>query len=76
MDRRYVNLILILLFVALAVWVDLPRGENDPGIKIGEFQRSMQPVLGLDLRGGMQVLLVPPKVSTLTNRRWKILPAF
>lgn len=61
MDRRYVNLILILLFVALAVWVDLPRGENDPGIKIGEFQRSMQPVLGLDLRGGMQVLLRPPE---------------
>jgi preprotein translocase subunit SecD len=56
MDRRYVNFILILILVAGIVWVDLP---HTTGVKIGEFQRSLNPVLGLDLRGGMQVLLAP-----------------
>ena len=42
------------------VWVDLPRAEGSTGIKIGGFERSLNPVLGLDLRGGMQVLLAPP----------------
>jgi len=54
MDRRYINLILILLLLAVAIWADLP---SNPGVKIGEFQRSMQTVLGLDLQGGLQVLL-------------------
>jgi len=61
MNRRYVNLILILLLLAIAIWVDLP---NNPGIKIGKFERSFETVLGLDLRGGMQVILsVPPEVT-------------
>ena len=59
MDRRYINFILILILVAGIVWVDLPRAEGSTGIKIGEFQRTLNPVLGLDLRGGMQVLLAP-----------------
>lgn len=59
MDRRYVNLILILILVAGIIWVDLPRKEGDTGIKIGNFERTLNPVLGLDLRGGMQVLLSP-----------------
>lgn len=55
MSRRYVNLILILLVAAAAIWADLP---GNPGIKIGDnFQRSMKTVLGLDLQGGLQVLL-------------------
>ncbi len=61
MNRRYVNLIIILLLLAVAIWVDLP---NNPGINIGNFKRSFDTVLGLDLRGGMQVILsVPPEVS-------------
>lgn len=59
MDRRYVNLILILILVAAIIWVDIPRAEGSTGLKIGNFQRTLNPVLGLDLRGGMQVLLSP-----------------
>lgn len=64
MDRRYINFILILLLVAAIVWVDLPRAEGSTGIKIGTFERSLNPVLGLDLRGGMQVLLAPKEGTT------------
>lgn len=64
MDRRYINFILILLLVAAIVWVDLPRAEGSTGIKIGTFERSLNPVLGLDLRGGMQVLLAPKEGIT------------
>ncbi len=59
MDRRYINLIFILVLLAAVIWVDIPRAEGSKGLKIGTFERSMQPVLGLDLRGGMQVLLSP-----------------
>ena len=54
MNRRYINLVIILILLAAAVWIDLP---GNPGIKIGDFTRSMETVLGLDLQGGMQVLL-------------------
>lgn len=54
MNRRYINLIVILVVVALAIWINLP---NNPGIQVGEFSRSLETVLGLDLRGGLQVLL-------------------
>jgi preprotein translocase subunit SecD len=67
MDRRYVNLILILILVAAIIWVDLPRAEGQKGLKIGEFERTLNPVLGLDLRGGMQVLLAPEEGITATR---------
>ncbi|MCC6148518.1 MAG: protein translocase subunit SecD [Anaerolineaceae bacterium] len=54
MNRRYINLIIILILFAAAIWVDLP---NNSGIHIGSFNRSLDTVLGLDLQGGMQVLL-------------------
>lgn len=59
MSQRYVALILILLLLAGAVWVVLP---GNPGIEIGDFSRSLKTQLGLDLQGGMQVLLeaIPP----------------
>lgn len=63
MDRRYINLILILVIVIAAVWMVLP---SNPGISIGEFTRTMKPVLGLDLRGGMQVLLKPSGDAAVT----------
>jgi len=51
--RNYITLALILLLVAVAIWIDLPN----PGIHIGSFNRSLDTQLGLDLRGGLQVLL-------------------
>lgn len=67
MDRRYVNLILILVLIAGIIWIDLHRQEGDKGLKIGNFERSLNPVLGLDLRGGMQVLLSPQEGITATR---------
>lgn len=54
MRHRVTILVIILVILAAAIWIVLP---NNPGIKIGEFQRSLDTVLGLDLQGGMQVLL-------------------
>ncbi|NPV76957.1 MAG: protein translocase subunit SecD [Anaerolineae bacterium] len=54
MNRRYINLIIILILLAIAIWIDLP---GNAGIKIGDFKRDLKTVLGLDLQGGMQVLL-------------------
>jgi len=54
MNRRYLFLIVILLVVILGVWINLP---TNPGLKIGNFERTLETQLGLDLRGGVQVLL-------------------
>ncbi len=64
MSQRYnLRLIPILLLVAAAVWVDLP---DNPGIHIGSFHREIRVVRGLDLQGGLRVLLeadLPPDVE-------------
>jgi preprotein translocase subunit SecD len=65
MNRRYINLIVILLLLGISIWVDLP---SNPGIKIGSFERSLKPVLGLDLRGGMQVILSVPSNIAVTQQ--------
>ena len=54
MKRFYITLVVIAVVLGLAIWQNLP---NNPGIYLGNFQRSMELVLGLDLRGGVQVLL-------------------
>lgn len=54
MSSRYINLILIFVLLSLAIWINLP---NNPGIHLGNFNRNLDMVLGLDLQGGMQVLL-------------------
>ncbi len=54
MNQRYVKLILILLLLAVVIWIDLP---NNPGIHFGNTDRNLDTVLGLDLQGGLQVLL-------------------
>lgn len=55
MGQRYnINLILILVLLALVIWIALP---SNPGIHIGNFNRSLKTQLGLDLRGGLRVLL-------------------
>jgi preprotein translocase subunit SecD len=48
------RIIPILILVAGAIWVVLP---NNPGIHIGSFNREIKIVRGLDLQGGLQVLL-------------------
>jgi len=54
MRRQYTTLLVIIILFGLVIWANLP---SNPGISVGTFYRSMQIVLGLDLRGGVQVLL-------------------
>lgn len=54
MKKPIVNLVIILVIVAAAIFVDIPRSN---GFRIGSFTRSGNLYLGLDLQGGMQVLL-------------------
>lgn len=58
--NRKISLVLlaIVLLAAAAIWIDLP---NNPGIHIGSgekaIHRDIRVVQGLDLQGGIQVLL-------------------
>ena len=53
MDRRNnIVFILILLLVAAVIWVDVT-----PSVQIGSWYRSLETKLGLDLKGGLQVLM-------------------
>jgi preprotein translocase subunit SecD len=52
--EKYRNSILIIILVVASIWVVLP---NNPGIHIGGFNRDIKTHLGLDLVGGVQVLL-------------------
>lgn len=54
MKKPIVNLVIILVIVAAAIFVDIPRSNQ---FRIGNFTRSGNLYLGLDLQGGMQVLL-------------------
>jgi preprotein translocase subunit SecD len=62
MERRHTIFLLILVLIAAIVWIDLP--SNVP-ISIGSYVRQHSPSLGLDLRGGLQVLLKPPAGTTI-----------
>jgi preprotein translocase subunit SecD len=48
------RLIFILILLIIAGWINLP---NNPGINIGNYNRAIETRLGLDLVGGVQVLL-------------------
>ena len=50
--RNNVIFILILLLVALVIWIDVTDT-----IQIGSFTRNIEAKLGLDLQGGLQVLM-------------------
>ncbi|MFC1923507.1 protein translocase subunit SecD [Chloroflexota bacterium] len=52
--RTYRWLVIILVIVTLAIWIDLP---NNPGIHVGGINRDIDTRLGLDLVGGVQALL-------------------
>jgi preprotein translocase subunit SecD len=66
MNKNYRQLILVLVVWALVIWANLP---SNPGIHIGTFDRTMKTQLGLDLRGGMRVLLQAdlPEGQTITS---------
>ncbi len=51
--KTTINLVIILFVVAAVVWINLPSSS----IHIGNFVRDLDTKLGLDLRGGMQVVL-------------------
>ena len=69
MKRRYTNLILILVLLAAVIWVDLPSTTKFPLI-----DKSISTVLGLDLRGGMQVILKAdlPEGSEITSESLQV----
>ena len=52
--RTYRWLVIILIVVTVAIWIDLP---NNPGIHIAGINRDINTRLGLDLVGGVQALL-------------------
>lgn len=54
MRRNQRWIILILIILAVAIWIDLP---NNPGIHVLGFERDIATSLGLDLVGGVQALL-------------------
>ena len=53
-QRRWPRLVIIALIILLAAWVVWPQ---NPGLRIGEFEQPLRLVRGLDLQGGLQVLL-------------------
>ncbi|RPI95265.1 MAG: protein translocase subunit SecD [Chloroflexi bacterium] len=58
----YTRLVLIVIVAALAIWVDVNdeiRLYNPFNNETVLFERSIAPRLGLDLQGGLQVLLEP-----------------
>jgi len=54
MQRYQINLIILAVIVALALWIVYP---DNPGIHLGSISRDIQTRLGLDLVGGVQALL-------------------
>jgi preprotein translocase subunit SecD len=65
MQRKYIFLIVILLLALVAILVDVP---NPPQFLNNLMGRDVQPVLGLDLRGGIQVLLQPSSGFQATSQ--------
>ncbi len=52
--KKYRTLILIIIILVIAIWLVIP---NNPGIKLGSYAKDISTHLGLDLVGGVQVLL-------------------
>ncbi|MBN1264558.1 MAG: protein translocase subunit SecD [Anaerolineales bacterium] len=69
MKYRYVRLLIpILILFGLAIWTVLP---DHPGIHLGPIQKDIELVRGLDLQGGLRVLLeanLPESVQVETDR--------
>ena len=63
MKYRYLRIGIIVFLIAVGIWLNFP---NNSGLKIGSFERSLDVVLGLDLQGGLQVLLEVPEGFSAT----------
>lgn len=53
-ERNYILLVLIIFIALVAAWIDLP---DNPGLRLGPFSKEIKVHEGLDLQGGLQVLL-------------------
>jgi len=53
-QRQFLRLIFIIILTSAAVWVVLP---NNPGIHLGNLDCDIEVVFGLDLQGGLRVIL-------------------
>ncbi len=76
MKKTTTRLIIILLILALAIWVDVSsvlRVANPINGSV-VFERNVETVLGLDLRGGLQVILnaVPEPGQTVTAEQMEV----
>ena len=66
--RQGRRLIFIILLIAAALWVVWP---GNPGIHIGSYNRDIRVVRGLDLQGGLRVLLeadLPPETDVTSEQ--------
>lgn len=71
MNRRpYTTLIVVLLLIGLALWVDLSKTITilNPFNSQTLVSRNVDTRLGLDLRGGLQALLEVPEGTTVTSQ--------
>ena len=66
--RQGRRLIFIIILIAAALWVVWP---GNPGIHIGSYNRDIRVVRGLDLQGGLRVLLeadLPPETDVTSEQ--------
>ncbi|HPH96819.1 MAG TPA: protein translocase subunit SecD [Anaerolineaceae bacterium] len=61
----YTYLIAILVVIAVGIWIVLPINH---GVNFGAINKTLDSQLGLDLRGGMRVLLEVPEGTTVTSQ--------
>jgi preprotein translocase subunit SecD len=64
--KKYSTVILVALVVILSIWLILP---NNPGLHIGGLAKEIKTKLGLDLVGGVRILLEAdiPETQTITS---------
>jgi preprotein translocase subunit SecD len=65
-ERNYMFLVGIIFIALIAGWINLP---DNPGLNLGPFTKDIRVHEGLDLQGGLQVLLQAdvPDCATVSN---------
>ncbi|MBI3914537.1 MAG: protein translocase subunit SecD [Chloroflexi bacterium] len=65
-ERNYFLLGVVIFITLITAWIDQP---NNPGLDLGPFKRDIRVHEGLDLQGGLQVLLEAdtPDCQTVTE---------
>ena len=69
-SRPNTTLIVIVILLILAIWINLSKTINPPNPFTGLplFERNVEIRLGLDLRGGLQTLLEVPEGFSVTSQ--------